>query len=328
VWLPQLERAKERFAALIGAGVHEVTISHSISSALTSIASTFDYRARPKVVCAELDFPTIPYQWLVKQRDGVEVKFARSPDGIRIPIQAYEQLVDDRTALIATSHVFYATGAAQPISELAELAHAHGARLVVDGYHSVGVFPVNVRELDIDFYVGGVLKWLLGGPGLTFIYVREGLLSELQPTVSGWFASADQFAFDAQHHVLAPTADRLELGTPSVAAAYTGVAGMEMILEANPAAIADRIRALTGRVVERAEREGFEIKSPTAEAERTGIVMLALAHPQRTVTDLAARGFTVDYRPGLVRVSPHFYNTIEDVDLLMDAVTDIQASYA
>ncbi|HEX6506593.1 MAG TPA: aminotransferase class V-fold PLP-dependent enzyme, partial [Chloroflexota bacterium] len=185
VWLPKLQRAKERFAQLIGAGAHEVTISHSISSALSSLASTFDYRSKPNVVCAELDFPTIPYQWLAKAREGVKVRFARSRDRIAVPLSAYDELVDERTSLVATSHVFYATGAIQPVKDLADLAHKRGARLIVDGYHSVGVFPVDVKALGVDMYVGGVLKWLLGGPGLTFIYVREELLPELKPTVSG-----------------------------------------------------------------------------------------------------------------------------------------------
>jgi kynureninase len=323
-WLPKIETAKARFAQLIGAETHEVTISHSVSSALSSIASAFDYRDRPGVVCADLDFPTVPYQWLAKGRAGVEVTFARSADGISVPLTEYEQLVDERTALIATSHVFYATGAIQPIRQLADLAHARGAKLVVDGYHSVGVFPVDVRALGVDVYVGGVLKWLLGGPGLTFIYVREGLLEELHPAVTGWFASADQFAFDAQHLRLAPDADRFQLGTPAVPTVYTGIAGMEMILEVEPESIAERLRFLTARVVDHAQRAGFTLLSPAEANYRGGIVMLQVPNPRQTVSDLAARHFTVDYRPGRVRISPHFYNTIEDVDRLMETLVEIQ----
>ncbi len=323
-WLPQLNAAKERFARLIGAAPHEVTISHSISSALSSIASTFDYRARNTVVCADLDFPTIPYQWLAKARDGVEVRYARSDDRIHVPFEQYERAMDARVAHIATSHVFYATGRIQPIRELSELAHAHGTRIIVDGYHSVGVLPVNVKELDVDFYMGGTLKWLLGGPGLTFIYVREELIPELQPTISGWFASADQFAFDSLRLDWAPSADRLELGTPSVPTAYAGVAGMEMILEVDPQRIWQRIQMLTERVIDRADQANYPVLSPRDSRVRGGIVMLRLNQPKETVATLAARGFTVDYRPGLVRVSPHFFNTREDVDRLMDEIDRIQ----
>ncbi|HLJ66054.1 MAG TPA: aminotransferase class V-fold PLP-dependent enzyme [Chloroflexota bacterium] len=323
-WIPKLREARSRFARLIGAGEHEVTISHSISSALSSIASTFDYRERSTVVVADLDFPTINHQWLAKEHRGVSVRFARSEDRIRVLPAAYEQVMDQSVAHIATSHSFYSTGFIQPVRELADLAHAHGSKIVVDGYHAVGVTPVNVKELDVDFYVGGTLKWLCGGPGLTFIYVREELLAELQPTITGWFAAANQFAFDGLNLDLAPSADRLQLGTPSVATAYTGVAGMDLILEAGTDRIGERIQALTSRVVERAQRGGHAIMSPLDARERGGIVMLRLAKPEQTVEELAARGFTVDYRPGLVRVSPHFYNTTDDVDRLMDAIDELQ----
>ena len=323
-WIPRLEAARERFARLIGAQAHEVTVSHSVSSALSSIASTFDYRTRSKVVCAELDFPTIPYQWLAKQRQGVSVRFARSEDRVRVPLEAYEEAVDESVALIATSHVFFTTGYIQPIRRLADLAHSRGARIVVDGYHAPGTIPVDVKALDVDFYVGGTLKWLLGGPGLTFIYAREDLIPELEPTVTGWFSSADQFAFDSLHLERSPTADRLELGTPAVATAYTGVPGMDMILEAEPDRIWTRLQVLTQHVIDRARADGYGVMSPDSPHERGGIVMLKVRRPQETVEALASRNITVDYRPGLVRVSPHFFNTMEDVDQLMDAIADIQ----
>jgi kynureninase len=323
-WLPKIDEARARFAQLIGAEMHEVTVSHSISSALSSVASAFDYETRHRVVCAELDFPTIPYQWMAKGREGVTVALAHSPDGICTPVAAYEEYVDQTTALIATSHVFYTTGAIQPIRELADLAHRHGAKLIVDGYHSVGVFPIDVKALDVDIYVGGVLKWLLGGPGLTFIYIREDLLEELHPTVTGWFAAADQFGFDARHLVLAADADRFQLGTPAMPTVYTGLAGMDMILEADPARIADRLRMLTTRILEHAERAGYTVLSPKDPEARGGIVMLQLANPQQLVADLAARHFTVDYRPGRVRISPHFFNTTEDIDRLMENLVQLR----
>jgi selenocysteine lyase/cysteine desulfurase len=325
-WLGRLDAARQRFAQLIGADVDEVTINHSISSALSSVASTFEYRERRSVVCADLDFPTIPYQWLAKRRLGVEVRFAASPDRVQVPLDAYERVVNGSTELIATSHVFFTTGAIQPIRQLAELAHSRGAKIVVDGYHAVGAIPVNVRELGVDFYVGGTLKWLLGGPGLTFIYARRELIPDLQPTITGWFSHADQFAFDARRLSWPGTADRLELGTPAVAAAYSGVAGMDMIIDANPERIYPRLQALTQRVVERAQQSGYGTMSPSPAEQRAGIVMLQVGNPQETVNELAERGFTVDYRPGLVRVSPHFFNTMDDIDSFMDALDDIQRS--
>jgi selenocysteine lyase/cysteine desulfurase len=189
------------------------------------------------------------------------------------------------------------------------------------------VHPVDVKELDVDFYIGGTLKWLLGGPGLTFIYAREDLIPQLEPTITGWFASANQFAFDSLHLDWPDTADRLELGTPSVATAYAGVAGMDMVLEADPQRIYSRLQRLTDRIVQRAREAGYGINSPENADERGGIVMLRVAQPQETVNELAERGFTVDYRPGLVRVSPHFYNTMDDIDRFMDALDEVQAGF-
>lgn len=322
-WLPQIELARRRFAQLIGASSHEVTIGHSISSVLTSVASAFDYRTRNQVVCAELDFPTIPYQWLARARDGVAVQFARSADRMTVALDEYERLVNSRTALVATSHVFYTTGAIQPIRRLADLAHARGAKVVVDAYHSVGVIPVDVKALDVDIFVGGVLKWLLGGPGLTFIYVREDLLDELRPTAAGWFASADQFAFDTSTLDLAADANRFQLGTPAVSAVYTGIAGMEFIQEAGVEPIADRIRHLTSRLYSAAHRAGFRLRTPEDPLERGGIIMLEFPNPKEIVAQLVDRHITVDHRPGLVRISPHFYNTEDDVDRVIDALTEL-----
>ncbi len=324
-WLPKLNEARERFARLIGAGTHEVTISHSISSALSSIASTAAYNERNAVVCAELDFPTIPYQWLAKGREGVNVRFARSLDRVTFPVDSFSGLIDSRVSFVAVSHVLYNTGAIMPIPQLSELAHAAGARIVVDGYHAVGVLPVNVKDLGVDFYVGGTLKWLLGGPGLTFIYVREELISQLQPSITGWFSSADQFAFDPLDLVWPDTANRLELGTPAVATAYAGVEGMDMILEARPDRIYSRLKFLTDCVITRAQRAGYGIRSPLLGDGRGGIVMLEIKQPQDSVAELSRRGFTVDYRPGLLRVSPHFYNTRDDVERFMDALDEVQS---
>jgi kynureninase len=323
-WMPKLDEAKARFARLIGAEPHEVTISHSISSALATVASCFSYDERPQVVCAEPDFPTIAYQWLTRERFGVQVQFARSPDRITVPLSSYDEVVSAKTQLVATSHIFYATSAVQPIRQIADLAHERGATVVVDGYHSVGVVPVDVKALDVDIYVGGVLKWLMGGPGLTFIYVRDGLIDELRPTATGWFAAADQFGFDTQHFQPAPTADRFEMGTPAVSTAYAGVNSMGMVLEAGPERIYERLRLLTDRVVAHAQRSGYGVMSPLDAHQRGGVVMLQLDSPNETVQELQNRGFTVDYRPGLLRVSPHFFNTLDDVDRLMSQIDDIQ----
>ena len=168
----------------------------SVSSALGVVGSAIDWASRPKVVTTALDFPTLVYQWLVKQRNGVEVVIVESPDGLTVPVDALTAAIDDRTALVATSHVYFTTGAIQDVRAVADAAHAKGALCFIDAYQSVGQVPVDVQETRADFLCAGGLKWLLGGPGLVFLYVREDLVTGLQPTVTGWFAHERQFDFD------------------------------------------------------------------------------------------------------------------------------------
>ncbi len=319
-WIPRIQHIKGLFSRLVSAPPDAITIHHSISSALSTISSCVDYSRRNRVVVSELDFPTITYQWLARR--GVEVVFARSGDGITIPLEEYQRLVDDRTALVATSHVFYATGARQDVSEIGAIAHAHGALVVVDGYHATGVIPVDVQALGVDFYVSGTLKWLCGGPGLTFIYAREQAISQLQPEATGWFASKDQFAFNPLALEGAPSADRLQMGTPAIATVYSGIPGLEMILEADPEAICDRVGMLTDNIVRAAQKHGFELASPSKREDRAGIIMLRAEDPQSAVDHLAEHSIVVDCRPGKIRLSPHFYNTAEDVDAAIECLLD------
>lgn len=317
-WLSKIETIRGLYAQAIGAGIDSVTIQHSISSALASVASAFDYTRRPRVVVSELDFPTIAYQWLGRQ--DVEVMFARSHDGISTPIEEYEALIDDRTALVATSHVFYATGAVQDIGGIVQLAHRHGAKVVVDGYHAVGAIPVDVAQLGMDYYLGGTLKWLCGGPGLTFVYVSEE--SRDNPDSTGWFAAKDQFAFETTRFEAAATADRFQFGTPSVATVYTGIPALEMMLEIGFDRINDRVRHLTSHVIERTQKLQMEVMTPSEESRRAGIVMLRSSNPDEVVKALAEHSITIDARPGKIRVSPHFFNLLLDVDDVVDALSD------
>src|SRR6185295_9929956 len=154
-------------------------------SALTAVAESLDYRRRPKVVVTSLEFPTVAYQWLARAADGVELVVVESPDGVGVPVDAIARAIDDRTALVATSHVFFTSGAIQDVRALAEAAHRRGALLLVDGYQAAGQLPVDVQALDVDFYCSGGLKWLLGGTGIAFMYARPGLWASLAPRATG-----------------------------------------------------------------------------------------------------------------------------------------------
>src|SRR5438477_11567045 len=196
VWWQALGELRTRYARIVGASPEEIALAPSVSVALTAVAEALDYRRRPRVVVTSLDFPTVAYQWLAKRARGVELVVVESPDQVSVPVEAIARAIDDRTALVVTSHVYFTSGAIQDIKAVAEAAHARGALCLIDAYQSVGQIPVDVKETGVDALVAGGLKWLLGGPGIVFLYMREAVARRLEPAISGWFGQREQFAFD------------------------------------------------------------------------------------------------------------------------------------
>jgi selenocysteine lyase/cysteine desulfurase len=307
-----------RVARMLNGADHEIALTASTSAALSSIASAVDYRERPRVVVAGLDFPTLAYQWMV--RPGVEVVRVKSDDGATIDPQRFADAVDDRTAILATSHVFFTTGAIQELRVLADIAHARGALFVVDAYQSAGQVPVDARAAGADVLTTGPLKWLLGGPGLAYLYVREERIRGLVPTIAGWFGAQDQFAFDIGSFRFHDDARRFELGTPALPTVHAALGGQEIIDEIGIARIRARNGELTGQLIAGARERGWRVRCADDPAARSAIVMIAHADPAAAVADLAAHDIIVDWRPGYVRVSPHFYNTEAEIDRVLDAL--------
>ena len=234
IWWGALAELRSRYGRLIGAAEGSIALHPNISTALTAVAESLDYRRRPKVVVTSLDFPTISYQWLARAHDGVEVVFVESPDGIGVPVDALARAIDERTAIVATSHVFFTSGAIQDVRAVADAAHRKGALLLVDGYQAAGQLPVDVAALDVDFYCGGGLKWLLGGSGVAFLYARPEIGRTLAPRASGWFAHREQFRFDPRRLELHDDARRLEAGTPAMMPVYAQLGGLDIIEELGP----------------------------------------------------------------------------------------------
>lgn len=317
-WLPACERLRASYGRVIGAAPEAISLQPCISSALTVVAESLDYGPRPKVITTSLDFPTVAYQWLAKAGAGVEVEILESPDGIEVPLEAFARAIDERTALVATSHVCFTSGAIQPVRRIADLAHAKGALLLVDGYHGAGQVPVDVAALDADFYCAGGLKWLLGGSGIAFIYVRPSLLARLEPRVAGWFGHATPFRFDSHRLQLAEGARRFDLGTPAMAAVYAQLAGLELLEEAGLAEVQARTRELSTDLIAEAEARGFRPRVAADPAARSAIVALPRGDPAADVARLAEAGYIVDARPGLIRVSPYFYNRTEEHRSLLE----------
>lgn len=322
-WMGRLAELRGRVAAMIGAEPDEIALSASVSAALAVIASGVDYGRRNRVVVSELDFPTLAYQWMA--RPDVEVVRVPSDDGATIDLQRWADAVDERTAILATSHVFFTTGAIQDLKALAEIAHGAGALLLVDAYQSAGQVPIDVVASDVDVLITGPLKWLLGGPGLAYTYVRGELVEGLRPTTAGWFGAADQFDFDITRYEPRADARRFELGTPALHTVHTALGGQSIVDEIGVGAIRGRNRGLTERLIDRASSAGFAMNLAPDPDARSAIVMIEHGEPHAAVSRLADAGIIVDARPGYVRVSPHFYNTDEEIDRVVDELSGLPA---
>jgi len=318
-WLPLLERFRARAAELLHAPAGSTAIAPSVSVALTSLATGLPLPAgRNKVLIGELDFPTIGHQWL--SRPEFEVEFVPSKDGMTIPPEAFAERIDSRTALVATTHLFYTTGYLQDVRSIADAAHAAGALCLIDGYQTCGCVPIDVEAMDCDAFVGGCLKWVSGGPGNAFLYVRPSLLPEVRPQGTGWFATRDPFSFTLQELTFADDARRLETGTWAVACNYAGLAGLETVLEVGVENIQERLRDLTGRILERCDAAGVQTFTPRERTRRCGIVTLAADHPEEVEARLHRQGVIVDSRTGRVRLSPHWCVTDDELERGMDLV--------
>ena len=320
-WWEEIATLRRRVAQVIGADPSEVALFPHVTAALVAAASAVDFRTRPRVVCSELEFPTTRYLWQTKT--GVAAVTLDSPGGMTVPLEEYDRAVDDRTALVVGSHVYFTSGMVQDITALARLAHARGASCLIDAYQSVGQLPLDVHATGVDFLVGGTLKWLLGGSGVAFLYIRGDLIPRLQPEVIGWFAHRDQFTF-APAFEYAADARRFEGGTPSVAAVYAASAGLQIVLEIGVERLRARQLELTSDLVARARETGLRPRVPSDLRQHAGIVTIPRADPPAVVRGLREQGVIVDDRPGVVRVSPFFFNVPEDHQRAVDAFAALE----
>lgn len=320
-WWAALEELRSRYGRWIGGASGTIALHPSISSAVGVVAGTLEYRVRPKVVVTDLDFPTVAYQWLARQGSGVEVEVVSSEDGITVPLQKLVDAIDDRTVLVATSHVFFTTGAILDIDAVVRHAHGCGALVLVDGYHAVGQIPVDVARSGVDFYVGGGLKWLLGGPGIAFLYVSPNHEPPLAPSVTGWFAHRDQFSFDTRNLEFHDDARRFETGTPALAAVFSQLGGLDELDEAGSERLQSLTRDLTSDLIAVAQAAGLEPRHAPDMTEQSAIITIPRQHPADDVARLADQGIVVDARPGHVRISPYFYNVRDDHRAAIEALS-------
>jgi selenocysteine lyase/cysteine desulfurase len=320
LWVHKLEQVRHLFAGLIGANQAEIAVATSVSQAVSSLASAFDFSGqRKKVVVDDFAFPGVAQVWHAQAARGAQVVHVPAA-GSSIPLSRYADLIDDRTALVSISHVCYRNGVKQDAAAIADIAHRKGALVLLDAYQSLGAEPVDAKALGVDLLVGGALKYLLGSSGLAWLYVRKGLLENLFPTNSGWFTQADIFAMDIHHHTPSPSARRFEAGTPAVPNVYAGIEGLRIIEEVGIEAIAGQIRLLTDAIKAEAMRRGLRLSTPADPQQHGPLIAIRAHRVELLVKRLEQQGIITSSRDGNLRVSPHFYNTLEDVEQLFSVL--------
>lgn len=310
LWVNRYEAARSAFAQFINASPDEVAIVTSASAGINGIASALNFRERKKVVMGEFEFPTMGHVWLAQRARGAEVQFVGA-EGNCIPAVHYEKVVDRNTSIVPLTHVCFKNGFRSEVSAITQIAHRSGALVMLDDYQDCGTRPVDVKAMDLDFFVTGTLKYLLGPPGLAFMYVRKDLISSLVPTMTGWFAQTNPFAFDPQNIDLSPSARRFESGSPSVPNVYAAVPGLQLLKEIGMENVAAHIKRLTQSLLRWALDLGIRAKTP---ADSAGpLVVFESKDSSLLVQKLAESDIVASNRHDGLRISFHVYNTMDDV---------------
>ena len=329
VWITKNEAVRSSVARLINANPDEVAVTASVSAGLNALASAMDFSGpRNKVVVTDFEFPTNAQIWHAQAARGAEIVHVhRDADGY-IPLEQFLDVIDDRTALVAITHVCFRNGAKLDIGGIAKLAHERGAKILVDSYQAVGSMDIDVRALDVDFLAGGMLKYMLGTAGIAFLYVRESLVAELVPTNTGWFAQESIVAMDIHANSPSPTARRFEAGTPPVINCYAAEAGLKILLEVGTKAIGERNRALSGAFMDRLEAIGWPSVTPRADDRRGATVAIPSRDANGLFKALAERDIVTSFRDDNVRASFHFYNNEADIDAAVAALVELKPAFA
>ena len=308
-WVERTEAARGAFARLINAQPDDVAVTTSLSAGVSALASAIDFSKRPKVVISDYEFPTIGQIWHAQQLRGAEVHV--------VDPQHVEEAIDERTAVVSITGVCYRNGARLPVEEIARVGRERGALVVLDAYQAAGTYALDVTQLGVDVLASGVLKYLLGSAGLGFMWVRPGLSTELVPTETGWFADRDIFEMDHTRYAPSPTARRFQSGTPPVPSIYAGIAGIELMLEIGVAETREHVSALNDRLIAGVDDLGGTVVTPREAEGRGALVCIASMDAPGLVAELEKDGIVTSDRDGNLRVSPHAYNTVEDIDAVL-----------
>jgi len=327
-WWELSRRVGDRLARILGGAAGSVQIQPNASIALATVASCFDFREgrRTKVVTTALDFPSMEYIWDAQRQVGARVEVVPSDDGISVPLEKILDAIDDQTCLVALAHTSYRSSYRVDAGAIVERAHAKGALVLLDVYQSAGVVPLQAADWKVDFLIGGTIKWLCGGPSCGYLYVRPELQKDLRPRLTGWVAHDAPFEFASAPMRYAGSVRRFAQGTPSIPALYSAIPGLDIIEAVGLEQIAAESQRRTQSMINFAHEHGWTINTPLEVQRRGGSVMIGVDDARSVAEQLAERHVFVDWRPGAgLRISPHFFNTDEEVAEALQILAELIA---
>jgi kynureninase len=325
-WLPAIGEIADGIGAIVGAPAGTVFLGPNVSGLQASLATCLDFSApRNEVIYESLQFPSLTYVWREWERFGAVTHVVPSDDGRSIPTERILAAITEKTAIAVLSHAYYVSGAIADVRTIARHCRTVGALLCVDAYQTTGVYPYDVTEWDLDIVTGGSHKWLCGGPGCGWIYVKPELLERFRPAVTGWMAHARPFSFEPAPIVHAPTMYRFGNGTPTIPGYVVAKPGHDAIRAIGIARIREHNVRLTTKLAEMALERGLKVNTPLEPSRRTGWIGIEFDGSERACRELIRRRVFVDYRPGCgIRVSPHFYTADDEIDAFFEALDELR----
>ncbi len=327
-WWEMGRATGDLLAPVLGVRRGTISMHQNVTVAMGIIASCFTFDGpRRRIVMTDHEFPSNMYLFEGFRRYGAEVVYVPSPDTVRTDLQRLLDAIDERTLLVPLSYVLFRSGYIQNARAVIEKAHQVGAHVILDVYQAAGAVPLDIDDMAADFAVGGSVKWLCGGPGAGYLYVRPDVATRLTPGFIGWAAHSTPFAFETGPAALAEPPERFQSGTPNIPALYAARAGYEIIREIGVEAIRVRSLRLTRLLIERAQAAGFRLNTPLDDSQRAGAVIIDVPDGEAVSQQLILQGVIVDYRPGAgIRIAPHFYNTEQEIDRAMNIMVEITSS--
>jgi len=328
-WWEMPVRLGDLLAPILGTGPGEVSFHQNVTLAESIVLSCFDFSGpRRKIVYTGMEFPSVMYLYQGAQARGAEISVVPSKDGVGVDLEELLRAIDERTLLVPVSHVLFKSAYVMNAREIIRRAHQVGALVVLDVYQSAGTIPISVKDLEADIVIGGCLKWLCGGPGAAFLWVRPELRGRLEPKLTGWMAHERSFAFEPEMS-MRDDAFRFLNGTPHVPCLYAARPGLEILGQIGVERVREKSKRQTRYLMDLAREEGFPVTAPENDEERGGTVAVAAPHAYEVARELIRRTFLVDYRPGAgVRISPHFYNADEELSSVIKEIRAIVDSRA